>query len=57
MNKKDVDSEEMEMRKDKDILNSKKMVDEGGPLAKNAQAAADAESARAKEEAKKENKK
>ena len=44
MIKKIVDSEEMELRKDKDVHNAKKMVAEGGPVAQDDQAAADAES-------------
>lgn len=34
----------MKLRNDKDLLNAKKMVAEGGPVAQDDQAAADAES-------------
>lgn len=34
----------MELRKDKDVANAKKMVSEGGPVVQDDQAAADAES-------------
>lgn len=40
----DVDAKEMELRNDKDVHNAKKMVAEGGPVAHDDQAAADAES-------------
>ena len=44
MVEKNVDTEEMELRIDKDVHNAKKMVAEGGPVAHDDQAAADAES-------------
>lgn len=57
MNKKIVDSDEMELRQDKDVVNAKKMVAEGGPVAEDDQAAADAESERSKAIIKKKNNK
>lgn len=57
MNRKVVDSEEMELRNDKDVHNAKKMVAEGGPVAKDDQAAADAESEKSKATIKKKNEK
>ena len=44
MKNKNVDAEEMKLRNDKDVLNAKKMVAEGGPVAHDDQVAADAES-------------
>ena len=57
MNKKIVDTDEMELRQDKDVVNAKKMVAEGGPVALDDQAEADAESERAKALIKKKNNK
>ncbi|MCZ2256885.1 hypothetical protein [Sporosarcina sp. G11-34] len=57
MNKKIVDPDEMELRQDKDVVNAKKMVAEGGPVAQDDQAEADAESERAKALIKKKNNK
>ena len=57
MNKKIIDPEEMELREDKDVHNAKKMVAEGGPVAQDDQATADAESKRSKALIKKKNNK
>ena len=47
----------MELRNDKDVLNAKKMVAEGGPVAHDDQAAADAESEKSTAFLKKQNSK